>query len=758
MSSVPTLFVPGRVRTAPGDDIDLSRVRPIDYINSFIDRARAATGIKNRLLILKAETASGKSTGLPAELYKKFIMTTGSTRGIICTQPRTLTTVQNIIEIASIPTYSFFKIGQNIGWSTRYNKFKPTKPGLLMATIGTLSMLLISLTDQQICDKYQFIIIDETHERDLETDFAIMRLRALLTRIADRPDCPFVILMSATFDPMVFLGYFHEVDHSVSETNNFIWVEGRSFGVKQHWKWAGENMTFSQLTRAAGDAVKHIVTGTRGLKDQSAEADILIFMPGMKEIKETVIELEKINLDLIKNHRQSMSILAIDSRSQTAQTKDYRLLFAPIEQHPAVGGIKPLRRVIVTTNIAETGLTLPNLKYVIDSGIAREKQYYPNSYVTGLVNTPAPKSRIMQRIGRAGRKFEGEFFPLYSESTFNSLQVQQLPRIYLEDCSDLLLKIAVLDDTNDFIPDFSKISLLDNPAPECITTAVESLYALGYIIPVKNDSNIITGWKCSPTARPCIESSLPHRLFKMIVSSFTWGVSPLDMVTIAAFITIEKKEFNLKSRETPSWINIIKQAVFLTHSDTYSAFSYYLLVADEFIFGLFLYKCIMDKLMSSDGIISAREFCVNNGINWSGIEKFLQLREEYIESLIAAKVNVFHDGMNFYDILDNKTEYISSIKRCIYEAYRMQIITYSEEFACYVSPCGRKMDVPELLAREGWLYKSMHELGIEKFTMPKYLVTDLLELTKDKKTCIYRITSSRISALDGFCAHDEYFI
>jgi HrpA-like RNA helicase len=791
--SLPTLFVPGSVKSESTED--LSRVRPIDYINLFLNRTRGSTGVHNRLLVLKAETASGKSTGFLAELYKKFIGSITTERGILCTQPRTLTTIQNIIEIVSIPGYSFFKIGQNIGWSTRYNKFKPIKTGLLMATIGTLSALLLAMTDDQICAKFQFLIIDETHERDLETDFAILMLRDLLKRLERRTDCPFVVLMSATFDPLVFLNYFAEVEPRVTERQNFIWVQGRSFGVKQHWNWAGQSgMNFGALTSAAADCVRHIVFSPEGLRDVAPATDILIFMPGMKEIRETVVGVQKLGAELAKQHKQSMSVLAVDSRSQNAQTLDYRLLFSPIESHPTVNGIKPNRRVIVTTNMAETGLTLSNLKYVIDCGLARDKQYYPTSYAIGLVNVPAPKSRILQRLGRAGRKFPGEFFPLYSESTWNALPVQQLPRIFLEDCADLLLKIAVMKKG---VVDFSKISMLDNPAPECITSAVESLYGLGYIkltlplgggvssihdlaMPAKDGTSSINeslsihelvqssagetrglpsrvgAFATTELARKCALASIEHRLFRMIVGAYTWKVAPLDMITIAAYTMIEQKEL-AASKEPIKWIDLIKQSKILyTADDNYSAVNFYLLIADDFILGLILHHTVVE-LISTVGIDKTKSMLAAANISWQGVEKFIQLREEYIESIIGADIKPFTDETSLPDRQD-KMAYMCRIKRCIYEAYRFFLLRWDDEHACYISPCGRKIEKPTLLRKDSWMLKQLELADISTFIHPKWVVTNQIIVAKNKKTSIYELSCDKICALDGFTAVDETFL
>src|ERR1700761_4046301 len=171
---LPTLLIKGSLRSPSANAEQqkmLDEFVPIDYILEWFRVRLDKTGITNRVLILKAETASGKSTSFPAELFIRAVSSAGvDAPGIICTQPRILTAIVNVTTIVrdSGPEYPrFLKIGDTIGWATGVNKLKPKRRGLLSATIGILAMQLQTLPDEEIMKLYKYILIDETHERDL---------------------------------------------------------------------------------------------------------------------------------------------------------------------------------------------------------------------------------------------------------------------------------------------------------------------------------------------------------------------------------------------------------------------------------------------------------------------------------------------------------------------------------------------------------------------------------------------------------------
>lgn len=569
--SKPTLLVKGSLR-APNDDPALQarmdEVVPYEYIIQWIRAREKKTGLTNRVLVLKAETASGKSTALIAELYREFMVKPGAAvRGstapsIICTQPRTLTAIRNIVQLVDTADYgTFLTIGETVGWSTRFNKLRARRYGLLSATVGTLLRQLDVWTDEEIMTAYRFILIDETHERDLETDMVLMMLKNLLLRQADNPAAPFVVLMSATFEPEHFLQYYGLT------TDNYIWVEGRAFGIVQHWDWNSDRV-INDYPRTAATIVGRIVRNEDDNEpDEPERGDILIFMPGTAEINLCEKWLAGTNAALVAEGHAPVSVLKIDSMAQREENISFRLLDIPLAEHQVRVGRATFtagRRVVISTNIAETGLTIPSLKYVIDSGYNKEVEFNPNLGLSSLIVRPAPQSRIRQRMGRAGRKFRGHFYPLYPEYLYNRLPVNQLPNILLGDTSRIMLGIITeqlryksLTGAGGARFSTADIDMVDVPAPDSLWYAMEKLYALGFIAPqsipysadmldaVRPSSSGATGTEYVDGMGLTRLGVLANQMrmvspesVRMILAGYTWGASILDLITIAAYLAV----------------------------------------------------------------------------------------------------------------------------------------------------------------------------------------------------------------------------
>jgi HrpA-like RNA helicase len=200
-----------------------------------------------------------------------------------------------------------FRLGETIGWSTKHNKLRPKSYGLLSATIGTLAQQLRTMTDDELLRKYRFILIDETHERDLQTDMTIYMLKNLLLRNENNINCPFVVLMSATFEPQSFIDYFN-----LSLNDNFIWCRGETAGFDEMWNW-NEGRTVNNYPQSAATVVEKIVT--ENPDDDPQRADILIFMPGKAEFIDTEQWLNKLNAKLAEQNKKVFSLVQIDSQA-----------------------------------------------------------------------------------------------------------------------------------------------------------------------------------------------------------------------------------------------------------------------------------------------------------------------------------------------------------------------------------------------------------------------------------------------------------
>ena len=776
---LPTLLIKGKL-VPPDPSIqqaDLNDWIPIEYIIDWFKTRQNQTGIHNRVLILKSETASGKSTAMPAEVYKNLVSEEVG-RGIICTQPRVLTAIENVTEI--LKNYSdVLRRGETIGWSTKHNKLRPRNYGLLSATIGTLTQQLQSLTDEELIAKYKFILIDETHERDLQTDMTLYMLKNFLQRNADNINCPFVALMSATFDPGSFLKYF-----SLEAKSNFIWCRGETAGFDEVWDW-NEERTVNDYPRAAAEVVRRIVT--ENPDDDPLQADILIFMPGKAEFKQTNHWLQVLNEELVSANKNVFSVLQIESVAIQTQNLDYKkLVQIPTEDH--IVRIKdrdytPRRRVIITTNVAETGLTLDNLKYVIDSGFNKEIEYNPIVNIRALLTKPAPKSRITQRRGRAGRKFRGVFYPLYPQYIYNKLHDLQFPQILVEDISPIALSIineqlrvkTLMGKTPTF--SITDIDMIDQPTPDALHGCLEKLYSLGFISP------IAPKWDPNPTV---IMENEPEQLFgitklgilannfsmiapetiRMILAAYSWECSVMDIISIAAYLQISQISLVDNVAETTKQIEIDWKYLYKEGlPDYFTSVGIFhktrLIIADNFIDGIVLYNAIYNVMKDNKPSVlikNLKKWCEKHKLSYTTIIEFLRVREEIIEQMVLAGLDVHaHSSESVRESTFNTLmTIVTKIKYCIYDGFRNNILTRRDDNNYYTSN-GIEVTRPSIF-RE---YEKINPDEDYKFVLdllPTTVIYRELNMKFDIKTSTYSVIASQISTLDGFVSWDTGFL
>lgn len=808
MDALPTLLIKGKLQPPNGDPElkkELDNWIPIEYIIDWFRQRQSLMGLENRVVVIKSETASGKSTVLPAELFKSFVRGKDNVPGIICTQPRVMIAIENVTQIMK-HNRKFMKLGETIGWSTKHNKLKPTNIGLLSATIGTLAQQLKVMKDEEICAKYRFILIDETHERDLQTDMALYMLKNLLLRNVSNINCPFVVLMSATFDHLPFLEYF-----KVPVDTNYIYCKGEAAGFDEMWNW-NEGRTVNNHCRAAADVVELIVTQNEA--DDPAKADILIFMPGAAEFAETRLWLDRLNVALVAKNKPVFSPLEINSEAQQKQNLDYqRTISIPVDKHLVTINGKdyvPARRVIISTNMAETGLTLPNLKYVIDAGFNREVEYHPAMNISGLVTKPAPVSRIKQRKGRAGRSFRGVFYPLYPEHIYNALPTLQFPQILTSDISDIFLGIiseqlrakklgGVVSDqptTHKLQFKISDIDMVDVPTPDAATACIEKYYLLGLVSPTAPDwdpdmkvllSNPII--KTGPTNRirdvkvvdynysitklgavAHLFSMVKIESVRMILSAYYWECSILDVVTIAAYLAVSSNDVALRlevvrgavqreKRPTVDWATIYKHGLpkgIFPHGTMYKT---RLMIADDFIHGVILYNAICRQIDVSPTMVSGlRKWCISVNLNYDAVVVFLKAREELIDQMLTEGFDVFshESGSLANSTPETFMDTITRLKYCIYDGYRSNMLQL--DGVDYKTTAGVKVSTPALFA-ETEQSKLLDDLnGIKLNTTPKVVLYHELTLKDNRhKTGMYDVISGRCSTMDGFISVDPDF-
>lgn len=770
--SKPTLLVPGNLMAGSLErQAELDTIVPIDYIIRWFHQRMGMSGVENRVLVLKSRTASGKSTVVPPRLYQEFLSGKGSgAPGLICTQPRRITAIKNVGEIL-LYSGKFLRIGQNAGWLTQYDKVMPQQTNcFLSATLQTLTQQLKLLSDDEICNKYQFILIDECHERSMQLDLTLAILKGFIMRNSHKSVCPFIVLMSATFDEVVFLRYFGL--ETGADSSNFISVSGLTAPREQRQLFIGDEYS-RDLNRDIIMAVRDIVD--RGANDEFGKRDILIFLPGAQN-DELRKGLMRMNVELVEGGKESQicSILQVSGEAQESETFEYLALdMIPLEnQRQTINNRQyvPFRRVIMSTNVAETGLTLSELKYVIDAGFNNETEFNPIVGVQYLAMKPAPQSRVTQRIGRVGRKFAGVYYLMYSDEVYNALPQNQWPDIITNDISEILLDIIIeqlkaksrADRVVEF--DLADIDLLDVPSADSLRAAIEKLYVLGFVslaapqwkpdlyleLPnnaQQTDSRFSITRLGAIAARMLSPALGTVEATRMILAGFTWNASIFDLATIAVWLVAGQSQIAQNKSMGINWEFIYNSAIGGKNEKTIVRLRD--ILNDQFIEGLLVFNSFYNAVdiakWYGDAGINERFF----------IRRILMERDGLIEHLISCEIDVFRNEDRRLAGAQNAEEWIDRVKmlkHCIYDGYRHNLIMFDGNK--YMTRT-IEIDEPKFIAQN----KKLVGENVRDVRMSVYLCTNLVTLAsrEAKGESFRRVKCDMISIMDDWVGVDDRF-
>lgn len=398
----------------------------------------------HQVIIVCGETGSGKTTQLP-----KIALAMGrgklnypeGTRGKLIghTQPRRIaasSVAKRIAEELHTP------LGEVVGYKVRFQDRLSRDASVKLMTDG---ILLAETQTDPLLKAYDTIIIDEAHERSLNIDFLLGYLREILPR---RPDLK-VVVTSATIDADRFAKHFS----SRNGPAPIIMVSGRMFPVEQRWRPFEESREYD-LNNAIADAVDELWTG-------HANGDILVFLPGEREIREAADHL-----------RQHLSHQAVTRNAEVLP------LFARLSQaeQDRIFDSHSGRRIVLATNVAETSLTVPGIRYVIDAGTARVKRYSFRSKVEQLLVEPISQAAANQRAGRCGRVADGICIRLYDEKDFNGRARFTDPEILRSSLAGVILRMKSLH--LGVVEDFP---FLEAPSGRAIADGYQLLAELGAV-------------------------------------------------------------------------------------------------------------------------------------------------------------------------------------------------------------------------------------------------------------------------------------
>jgi ATP-dependent helicase HrpA len=393
---------------------------------------------QNRVVVIAGETGSGKTTQIPKMCLEAGLAAHGR---IACTQPRRVAALSVSRRIAEELKVRW---GREVGCKIRFSDQTSRDTVIKMMTDG---MLLAEAQSDPSLSEYGCIIIDEAHERSLNIDFLLGHLLTLLARREDLK----IVITSATIDTKAFSAAFGNAP--------IIEVSGRLFPVETIY------LPLDHVREEAGDTsyVDAAVSAVELALDDPVAGDVLIFMPGERDIRETRDFLEG-------RHGGSVEIIPLFGRLSAAEQER---VFAASNR----------RKIVIATNIAETSLTIPGIRYVIDTGLARVSRYSPRTRTRRLPIEPISQSSANQRKGRAGRVANGICIRLYSEEEFNERPQFSQPEIQRANLAEVILRMMTFN-----LGEIENFPFINPPTPASINAGYQLLQELGAL----NRKNQIT--------------------------------------------------------------------------------------------------------------------------------------------------------------------------------------------------------------------------------------------------------------------------
>jgi len=444
---------------------------------------------KNQIMVLVGETGSGKTTQIP-QWCLEWVRARYAKKCVACTQPRrvaAMSVAQRVAEEMDVG------LGQEVGYSIRFEDCTSARTSLKYLTDG---MLLREGMSDPLLDNYGVIMLDEAHERTLATDILMGLLKQVASR---RPDIK-IVIMSATLDAGKFQQYFDNAP--------LMSVPGRTHPVEIFYTPEPERDYLEAAIRTVIQI--HMCEETSG--------DVLLFLTGQEEIEEACKRIQR-EVDNLGPDVGEMKCIPLYS---TLPPNLQQRIFEAAPPKRANGAIG--RKVVVSTNIAETSLTIDGVVFVIDPGFAKQKVYNPRIRVESLLVTAISKASAQQRAGRAGRTQPGKCFRLYTEKAYKQeMQEQTYPEILRSNLGSVVLQLKKLG-----IDDLVHFDFMDPPAPETLMRALE---LLNYLAALDDDGEL------TELGSMMAEFPLDPQLAKMVIASCDSSCSN-EILSITAMLSV----------------------------------------------------------------------------------------------------------------------------------------------------------------------------------------------------------------------------
>jgi ATP-dependent helicase HrpA len=454
--------------------------------------------MENQVIIVSGETGSGKTTQLP-----KICLELGrGSKGLIGhTQPRRIaasSTAKRIAQELGSP------LGVHVGFKVRFTDTLQPGASVKLMTDG---ILLAETQTDPLLKAYDTIIIDEAHERSLNIDFLLGYLKQLLPR---RPDLK-VIITSATIDAERFARHFGTPEKPAP----VIEVSGRLYKVEVRYRPVdrdpvsapaqdnGKPVPKAQAARDKRDLMDAVIDGVDEVA-RLGSGDVLVFLPGEREIRDCAEALRK-------HHPQHVEILPLFARLS-------------VEEQEKVFKISNARRIVLATNVAETSLTVPGIRYVVDAGLARVKRYSFRNKVEQLQIEPIAQSAANQRAGRCGRVADGVCIRLYEEDDFLQRPKFTEPEILRSSLAAVILRMKTLH-----LTDVETFPFIEPPQPRAIADGYMLLQEVGAV----DEYNQVT-----PLGMKLSKLPLDPRVGRMILAALD-NACLTEMLIIASALSVQ---------------------------------------------------------------------------------------------------------------------------------------------------------------------------------------------------------------------------
>lgn len=813
----PTLLKPGFLvppkNASKSEKERYKNIIPIEFITQFLSArinlrgkiAKPPKRLGDKVLVLKSDTGSGKSTALPVALYRTFVPQVS--KSIIVTQPRVLTAVD--IPTTIVSWAEDLRLDKNIGYSTEKFKRPIRERGILFSTVGTLRQQLIMWKPEKLFAHYAFIVVDEVHERDIDSDVCLYELHNLLSNHWSNPDCPFLILTSATFDEEVFMDFFGVPD------SNYIQVAGgTTFPIDTHYV----PFTVRNPLEYAKILLRKIHF-TNAADYETLIRDVIVFVPEFglygNDIEEYCNKInyhmygtgkrfdpERLLADIdgvldkqvlpnisggsleedddllidggagVTNPPYLIPIL-LGSAKYSSISGDYYKFSTPIHsllidivdpKGKVIAQVRPSRKIFIATPFAETGLTIDTLKYCIDTGLYFNIEFQPafGCNMVGIKNVT--QSMAIQRRGRVGRKSPGQFYPLYTEKSFNALTKNQMSKLLISNVTEQLLSMLITDteceislttgrDTTGFVinnistigaryqltytkeTNISALELIEMPSIWALEYSIEQLHMLGFLDARYHVTPL--GYYANKIRFISIE------LKRMIFAGYEYGANVLDLITVACCVNIMKRklftsDFNLGKLLTPELAEFI---------------------GDDFVACIIFWNALQSHLTKlynqRTRIVSSvdiKDWCAEHGVVYGELQSLIGLRDEMLQMFFEIGLDPYWNGLGIdksdynlrqmllHDPVTGLQE-VRKIKHCVQAGFRGNLLHRKLESAAVIYE-GVYRHIPIHVQSLRQANPAPHYICVSGYSLGKKFNSELYEFIADKGTFI--------SILDNF--------